>query len=234
MYDDPSEVPTTAPDFTSRVMSASDLRIVRKDPEARQRLEEWLQRMVHESQGGDRIVQFLLPHGEPALRLLKSSLALNEQTLVAKAMKEGGEAHVLFQAARKGQVQWMAWMTERGADLTWRDRQGYNLAAHLFRVQDLQDEIDALPIGKRDRNKVSRMATRWIKQQDTLYDWVKKRVDNTFWRQRGMGGEFMEDLCEERRRTAYEWVWKLAPEARKQLLNTHVAGPGVSTPKTRM
>lgn len=207
---------------------------MRKEPNARLRLEGWLKRTIHEHGGGYRIVQFLIPHGKSTLQFLQSTLEPEEQTSVARGQRAGGEGHVLFHAARAGQLPWITWMCRHGANLSWRDHLGHNLAAHLFRVQDLVNEIDDLPIGKRNQDRISRLANTWLEQQEAVYQWIRAQADETFWQQRSMGGSSMEEICGKQREKAYQRVWELAPGLRQELLKTHVAGAGAATTKPRM
>ena len=184
--------------------------------------------------GGARIVCLLARHGTPGITFLGTLLDSDQVKKIAGDYSAGGETHPLFHAVEAGSLSWVQWLVKQGARLDWRDHLGNNLAGHLFQVNRLLDDLDDLPIGKRQAAGVDRMSLDWLRKQSRVAAWLNRREHAGLWNTRNWKGDSMADVFKKRKDKIHEKLWHRSPAIKAELLKMNVVVAGAPIKKIKM
>ena len=184
--------------------------------------------------GGARIVCLLARHGTPAIKMLETLLDPDQVEKMAGDHSAGGETHPLFHAVEAGSLSWVQWLVKQGAQLDWRDHLGNNLAGHLFQVNRLLDDLDDIPIGKRQAATVDRMSLGWLREQTRLESWLNSNERAHLLDIRNWKGDSMKDVLSQRKDKIHEKLWHRSPAIKAELLKMNVVVAGAPIKKIKM
>ena len=226
--DQDEETPTLH--LSGGALSNKSWRQARRDPRVRSVLTQHILELAGQKGGGARIVCLLARRGTPAIQLLETLLDPDQVKKMAGDHSTESETHPLFHAVEAGSLSWVQWLVKQGARLDWMDYLGNNLAGRLFQVHHLLDDLDALPIGKRQAAAVDRMSLNWLRGQARVAAWLNRREHADLWNTRNWKGDSMADVFKQRKDKIHEKLWHRSPAIKAELLKMN-AGAVVAAPK---